>query len=126
MAQERSSQLLGILLRCLYQLVSVTFVAVPFVQLGDDLLHCLDHVLEIPLSAATNAVSAFKRDYVVMPVGAFSARRRSYSPDRYDFVDLFHHSVPGEQIGTGTGRLLHRVGVSTPVCIETRPLQIEQ
>ena len=79
--------------------LSVAFVLVPFVQLGGDLLHCLDHVRDTPLSVAVNGLGAFKRDHIAMPVGAFSAWRRPRSPDRYDFVDLFHHSILGEQNG---------------------------
>ncbi len=61
---------------------------VPFVQLGDNLLHRPRHGLETPLSAAANGVGAFKRDHIAIPVGAFPARRRLCSPDRYDLVGL--------------------------------------
>ncbi len=63
---------------------------VPFVQLGDNLLHLSRHGLEAPLSAAVNGVGAFKRDHVAIPVGAFPAGRRLCSPDRYDLVGLCH------------------------------------
>ena len=64
--------------------------ALPFVQLGDNLLHLSRHGLEAPLSTAVNVVAAFKRDHIAIPVGAFPARRRLCSPDRYDLVGLFH------------------------------------
>jgi len=42
------------------------------------------------LSAAVNGIGAFKRDHIVIPVGAFPAGRRLCSPDRYDLVGLCH------------------------------------
>jgi len=81
------SELVGFLLQ--HQVEAADFAQLPFVQLGDDLLHRPRHGLEIPLSVAVNAVSAFKRNHIAMPVGAFRAGRRLCSPDRYDFVGLF-------------------------------------
>ncbi len=84
------SDLVGFLLQ--YQVDAAGFAEVaqvPFVQLGDNLLHRPRHSLETPLSAAVNGVGAFKRDHIAIPVGAFPAGRRLCSPDRYDFVGLF-------------------------------------
>jgi len=56
------------------QLDAATFTQVPFVHLGDDLLHRSRHVPEIPLSAAVNSVAAFfKPDHILIPVGACHA-----------------------------------------------------
>ncbi len=63
---------------------------VPFVQLGDNLLYRRRHGPELPLSVAVNAVSAFKRDHIAIPLGAFRAGRRLCSLDRYDLVGLSH------------------------------------
>ncbi len=53
--------------------------------------------------------------------------RRSYSPERYDFVELSHHVILGEHKGEDWGgQIAEQLGVSSSVCIETRPLQIEQ
>ncbi len=74
--------LVGFLLQ--YQVDAAVFAQVPqvpFVRLGDNLLHRPRHGLEAPLSAAVNGVGAFKRDYIAMPVGAFRAGRRLCSPN---------------------------------------------
>ena len=52
------------------------FASVPFVQLGNNLLHRSGHNAEIPLPAALNVVSASECDHIAMPVGAFSPGRR--------------------------------------------------
>ncbi len=69
---------------------ATVFASVPFVQLGNNLLHRPCHNVEIPLSAALNVVAASKRDHIAMPVGAFSAGRRLCSPNGYHFVGLSH------------------------------------
>ena len=98
------------------------------VQSGNDLLHLLDYVFDTPSSVAVNGFGAVKRDHIAMPVGAVRAWRRCYSSDRYDFVESFHHVIPGKQIGGGnwSGQIAKHRGVSSSVCMETCPLQIEQ
>ena len=81
--QERSSQLLGFLLEA-------AFFRVAFVQLYDHLLNRARHCPKSHLSAAVNAVGAFKRDHIALPVRAFGVRRGLCSLDRYKFVDLCH------------------------------------
>jgi len=84
------SSLVGFLLQ--YQIDAAGFAHVPqvlpFVHLGNNLLYRFRHVFESPLLVAVNGVAAFKRNHVLMPVGAFHARRRLCSPDRYDLVGL--------------------------------------
>ena len=92
----------------------------PFVQLGDDLLHLVDHVRDAPLSVAANGVGAVKRDYIAMPVGAFSAWRRARSPNRYDFVAFSHRFIPGEQIGNWNGQTASQRG-GWYVCVHRNP-----
>ncbi len=75
---------MGFLLQ--YQVAAAGFAQSPFVHLGDNLLYRRRHGPELPLSVAVNAVSAFKRDHIAIPVGAFPAGRRLCSPDRYDLV----------------------------------------
>jgi hypothetical protein len=84
------------------------FASVPFVQLGNNLLHLPSHNGEISLPVAPNVVAASKRDYIAMPVGAFGAAGRLCSraagrlcsPNGYHFVGLSHfcgffsHSSP--------------------------------
>ncbi len=84
------SELVGFLLWWPHQVDAAAIAQVPFVQLGDNLLHRPSHGLEAPLSAAANGVSAFIRKHIAIPVGAFPARRRLCSPDRHDLVGLFH------------------------------------
>ncbi len=69
---------------------ATVFASVPFVQLGNNLLHRPGHIVEFPLPAALNVVAASKRDHIAMPVGAFSARRRLCSLNGYHFVGLSH------------------------------------
>ncbi len=57
-----------------YQVDAAGFAQVPFVQLGDNLIHCPRHGLEALLSAAVNGVGTFKRDHIAIPVGALLAR----------------------------------------------------
>ncbi len=84
------SPLAGFLLQCPVDSAGFARVSqVPFVQLGDNLLHLARHGLDAPLSAAVNGVGAFKRNHIAIPVGAFPAGRRLCSPDRYDLVGLF-------------------------------------
>ncbi len=91
MAKDRSS-LVGIFLQHQMNAARLAQVhQVPFVQLGDNLLHRPRHGLEAALSAAVNVVGAFKRDHIAIPVGAFPARRRLCPPDRYDLVGMFHY-----------------------------------
>jgi len=88
--KDDRSSLLGFLLQ--YDVDAAGFDEVPrlpFVQLGDNLLHRPRHGLEAPFSAAVNGVGAIKRDYVTIPVGACPAARRLCSPDRYDLVGLY-------------------------------------
>ena len=76
------------------------FASVPFVQLGNNLLHRPGHNVEIPSPATLNLVSASKRDHIAIPVGAFSPGRRLCSPNGYHLVGLsyfggfFTHSYP--------------------------------
>ena len=67
---------------------ATVFASVPFVQLGNNLLHRPGHNVEIPLPAALNVVAASKRDHIAMPDGAFAAGRRFCSPNGYHFVGL--------------------------------------
>ena len=69
---------------------ATVFASVPFVQLGNNLLHHPGHSVETPLPEALNVVAASKRDHIAMPVGAFSAGRRLCSPNGYHFVGLSH------------------------------------
>jgi hypothetical protein len=55
---------------------ATVFASVPFVQLGNNLLHLPSHNGEISLPVAPNVVAASKRDYIAMPVGAFGAAGR--------------------------------------------------
>ena len=52
------SQIVGFLLRRPHQVDAARFARLPFVQLGDDLLHRSRHGLELPVSAAANGVGA--------------------------------------------------------------------
>ena len=69
---------------------ATVFASVPFIQLGNNLLHRHGHNADIPLPAALNAVGASKRYHIAMPVGAFRAGRRLCSPNGYQFVRLSH------------------------------------
>ena len=69
---------------------ATVFASVPFVQLGNNLLHLPGHNGEISLPVAPNVVAASKRDYIAMPVGAFGAAGRLCSPNGYHFVGLSH------------------------------------
>jgi hypothetical protein len=69
---------------------ATVFASVPFVQLGNNLLHGSGHNAKIPFPAALNAVAASKCDHIAMPVGAFRAGRRNCSPNGYHFVGLSH------------------------------------
>ncbi len=75
------SELVSFLLWRRHQVDAAAFAQVPFVQLGDNLLYRRRHGPEFPLSVAVNAVSAFKRNHIAMPVGAFRAGRRLCSPN---------------------------------------------
>ncbi len=66
------------------------FASVPFIQLGNNLLHRPGHYAEISLPAAVNAVDASKRYHIAMPVGAFRAGWRLCSLNGYHFVGLSH------------------------------------
>jgi hypothetical protein len=89
-AKSRRSQLVGFLLSRRYQVDAAGFAQVPFVHLGDNLLHRRRHGPEIALSVAVNGAGALKRNHISMPVGAFRAGRRLCSPNRYDLVGLCH------------------------------------
>ena len=69
---------------------ATVFASVPFVQLGNNLLHLPGHNGEISLPVAPNVIAASKRDYIAMPVGAFGAAGRLCSPNGYHFVGLSH------------------------------------
>ena len=79
---------------------ATVFSSVPFVQLGNNLLHRPGYNVELPFPAALNVVVASKRDHIAMPDGAFSAGRRIRSLNGYHFVGLSHlwsffiHSSP--------------------------------
>lgn len=76
------------------------FASVPFVQLGNNLLHCPGHNVEIPLPVAVDVVAASKRDHVAMPISALRPGRGFCSPNGYhlvrlsDFGGFFNHSYP--------------------------------
>jgi len=80
----------GYFLRRWHEMDATVFASMPLVQLGNNLLHCPGHNVEVPLPAALNVVAASKRDHIAIPVGAFSAGRRLRSPNRYYFVGLSH------------------------------------
>ena len=92
-ARSGRSRIVWILIRWPHQVDAATFsrlLQMPCVQLGYDLLHRPRHGLEFPLAVAANSAGAVKRNHLAMPVGAFRAGRRIYSPDRYDLVGLFN------------------------------------
>jgi len=88
-ANSGHSSLVGSLLQCYVHAAGFNrTIQVSVVHSGDHLLYRSRHGVETPLSTAVNRVGAFKRNHITTPVGAFPARRRLCSLDRYDLVGL--------------------------------------
>ena len=97
------SSLVGSLLQCYVHAAGFNrTIQVSVVHLGDHFLYRSRHGVETPLSAAVNSVGAFKRNHIMVPVGAFPARRRLCSLDRYDLIGL---SVCWGFVGHYRGRI---------------------